>query len=79
MTTFYWTVHFKGTCLDGTRLDRVFKGDANSEKDVDIGVMLQELIKFVGKEHHQLGVTQIEAKIRRPQKRNNTPKGEKKP
>lgn len=67
-TTFWWGIHFKGTCLDGTRLDREFKGGATTEKDVDISVMLHELVKFIGKEHGQPGVRRIEAWIRRAPK-----------
>jgi hypothetical protein len=59
MTTFYWTVRFKG---DG--YNRIFKGEATTEESVAIGPMMSALEQVLWKQHGHPGVTKITATIR---------------
>ena len=59
MTTFYWTVRFKGEFCN-----RIFKGEATTEQSVAIGDMMAALQKALWKQHGYAGVTKITATIR---------------
>jgi hypothetical protein len=59
MTTFYWTVSFKGEFYN-----RIFKGEATTEESVAIGDMMAAIGQVLWKQHGHAGVTKITATIR---------------